>query len=173
MTRQNPDIESLQKELSGVCGKLSAITRFLNEGDVPDITPINRRVKLLLEMYERERREVKILRLYLEHRVDLCGRDGPARGVPAKIWAVGTLTSDGHWMPEAFHWLERDAVEAALAGQFICLCPIGQPLPAQATDAEQLYFPHLETWETSALYLARSGQIDTTPRGDVVGGKCS
>lgn len=59
-------------------------------------------------------------------------------------------------MAESLHWNESEAAQAAKAGQFIVLCPIGEPFPAEATEAEKLYFPNEESWEQSALFRMRS-----------------
>lgn len=79
-----------------------------------------------------------------------------------RIWAVGTPFGDDHWMAESLHWSEAAAAEAAQAGQFIALCPIGKPFPERAVDAEKLYYPREETWEESALYRLQAAKACTT-----------
>lgn len=74
---------------------------------------------------------------------------------PTRIWAVGTVLDERNWMAEALYWDEGSAAAAAAPGQFIVLVPIGAPFPAEATDAEKLYYPNEETWEESALYRMR------------------
>lgn len=75
--------------------------------------------------------------------------------VPTHIWAVGTVVDEKHWMAESLHWDEVAAAKAAKPGQFIVLCPIGMDFPAEATEAEKLYYPNEEQWEQSALFQMR------------------
>ena len=72
----------------------------------------------------------------------------------SKIWAVGTVLGE-NWMAESLHWDELAAAKSAKPGQFIVLCPIGEDFPAEATDAEKLYYPNEERWEDSVLYTSR------------------
>ena len=50
---------------------------------------------------------------------------------------------------------EKRAAKAAKPGQFIVLCPIGMDFPAEATEAEKLYYPNEEQWEQSTLFRMR------------------
>lgn len=73
-----------------------------------------------------------------------------------KIWLVGTPLQDGRWMIEAASELESDAVKLAKEGEFIVLVDTEGRFPANAMDAEKIYFPCEETWETSFVYKARN-----------------
>ena len=75
--------------------------------------------------------------------------------LPTRIWAVGTVLDQQNWMAESLHWDEVAAAKAAKPGQFIVLCPIGEDFPAEAADAEKLYYPNEERWEESALFRMR------------------
>ena len=84
--------------------------------------------------------------------------------LPSHIWAVGAVIDDHNWMAESLHWGEIDAAKAAKPGQFIVLCPIGVDFPAEAMDAEKLYFPNEEKWEDSALCRIQQERISNDNR---------
>lgn len=73
------------------------------------------------------------------------------------VWVVATQThGDHHPDIDGIYLTEDDARSAAKdENQFIALVPIGLPIPKNATDAEVLYYPNLETWEQSKLYKQR------------------
>ena len=76
-----------------------------------------------------------------------------------KYWIVGKpLIVDGTeigWMPEGIFETEDEAADVATSEEFIALITVGGRLPKEATDAEIIYYPKLETWENSAVYKMR------------------
>ncbi len=59
-------IESIEKENHKMRGNLSAISNLLNAYDVPKLNPVNKRLKMLLEMYQRDKHAANILRVQPE-----------------------------------------------------------------------------------------------------------
>lgn len=73
------------------------------------------------------------------------------------LWIIGKFFpghDDGKC--DAIFLTEDEAVAACQPGEFVALVKVGQRFPAQAVDAEKLYFPP-ETWGQSKLYELRNG----------------
>ena len=81
--------------------------------------------------------------------------------MPLKIWVIGQAlmingTTAG-WMLEGVFMTEAEAVAAVISeDEFVAVVAVGERLPERAMDAEKLYWPKLETWETSELFKLRS-----------------
>lgn len=76
------------------------------------------------------------------------------------VWVKGTLTSPGvdddRWLAKGVYTTEGAAVAACGSDDdFIVLVELDKPFPAFAIDAIKMYYPCLETWETSVLYKMR------------------
>lgn len=78
-----------------------------------------------------------------------------------KLWLVGRCTSNddkGRWMVEGLFVSEEEAANHAKEDEFIVLVTVGDRLPVNVIDAEKLYWPKRETWETSNLYKLKQFQ---------------
>lgn len=76
------------------------------------------------------------------------------------VWVRGTLTNAGmdeeRWAAKGVYTTEREAANACTTDDdFIVLVELDKPFPMFAVDAIKMYYPYLETWETSVLYKMR------------------
>lgn len=84
------------------------------------------------------------------------------------VWVRGTLLSaglnDDRWAAKGVYTSEVSAVFACTSDDdFILQVEVNKPFPAFAIDAIKMYYPFLETWETSVLYEMRH-QHQPAPR---------
>ena len=82
------------------------------------------------------------------------------------VWVRGTLLSAGlndeRWAARGVYTSEVSAVFACTSDDdFILQVELDKPFPAFAIDAIKMYYPFLETWETSVLYKMRQSQRPT------------
>ncbi len=79
------------------------------------------------------------------------------------MWVRGTLVNaglnDDRWAAKGVYTSEVSAVFACTSDDdFILQVELDKPFPTLAIDAIKMYYPFLETWETSVLYQMRQVQ---------------
>lgn len=61
-------------------------------------------------------------------------------------------------MTEGIYWTEQQAIaHITNDSEFVARFVVGEPLPDSAIDADVMYWPRHETWETSKLFELRRG----------------
>lgn len=80
------------------------------------------------------------------------------------VWVRGTIVVYGsheqeRWSAKGVYTTETAAAFACTSDDdFILQVEVNKPFPLFAIDALKMYYPFLETWETSTLYKMRSEQ---------------
>lgn len=84
------------------------------------------------------------------------------------VWVRGTLdvhTENERWKAKGVYTTETAAVFACTSDDdFIIQVELNKPFPLFAIDALRMYYPFIETWETSVLFKMRQRQDDKKQR---------
>jgi hypothetical protein len=88
------------------------------------------------------------------------------------IWVIGKIVGDGQtgeWMCEGLFDTEDEASRNAEKEEFIAEVIVGRRLTTTAVDhGGKLYWPHLETWETSSLFkLQKERTLKISDKADI------
>lgn len=78
------------------------------------------------------------------------------------VWVRGTLdvqTENERWTAKGVYTTEEAAMFACTSdADFIIQVELNKPFPIFAIDAIRMYYPFIETWETSVLFKMRQQQ---------------
>ena len=85
------------------------------------------------------------------------------------VWVRGTLVnvglSDERWAAKGVYTSETAACFACTSDDdFIVQVELDKPFPLFAIEAIRMYYPFLETWETSVLFKMRQTQHPVPPK---------
>lgn len=85
------------------------------------------------------------------------------------VWVRGTIIHTGsdneRWAAKGVYTSEVVAAFACVSDDdFIVQVELDKPFPIFAIDAIKMYYPFLETWETSVLYKMRQAQHPVPPK---------